>query len=105
MSKVFTLSLDKLSDWSLKDLYQIIFARRVGMHTESKTNEVLFQKLGNTWYVFSEINQELIYSALPEGIDPRDTQLELFEVIEEHLNKVSKDTKSTRPTQRFAEAA
>lgn len=54
------------------------------------TSEVLFQKMGNTWYVFSEVQGELVYSALPYGMDPHTTQLELFEVIEEHMQKVSK---------------
>lgn len=51
--------------------------------------DVLFQKLGNTWYVFSEINDDFIYSALPAGLNPKTTKLELFEVIEEHMKKVS----------------
>lgn len=53
------------------------------------TKEVLFQKLGHTWYIFTEINNEIVYSAMPEGMDPRETQLELFDVIEEHMKKVS----------------
>ena len=55
-----------------------------------KSNEVLFQKLGNTWYVFTETQNDMIYSALPEGMDPHTTKMELFEVIEEHMQKVSK---------------
>jgi hypothetical protein len=53
------------------------------------TKEVLFQKLGPTWYIFTEINNEVVYSAMPDGMDPRDTQLELFEVIETHMKKVA----------------
>jgi hypothetical protein len=64
--------------------------------TKDATNEVLFQKLGNTWYVFSEINDELVYSALPTGMDPHTTQMELFEVIEEHMQKVAKHNRSAR---------
>ena len=52
--------------------------------------DVLFQKLGKTWYVFTEVEGEMIFSALPEGIDPHSTRFELFEVIEDHLKKVSK---------------
>lgn len=52
-------------------------------------SEVLFQKLGNSWYVFSEVENDVIYSALPEGMDPRTTKLELFEVIEGHMAKVA----------------
>jgi hypothetical protein len=55
-----------------------------------ESKEVLFQKLGNTWYVFTEINEELIYSALPTGMDPHSTKMELFEVIEEHMQKISR---------------
>lgn len=59
-------------------------------NTQNQSSEVLFQKLGNTWYVFSEIKGELIYSALPDGMNPHNTKLELFEVIEEHMEKVSR---------------
>jgi hypothetical protein len=55
-----------------------------------QTNEVLFQKLGTTWYVFSEVEGELVYSALPEGMSPHTTKLELFEVVEDHMAKVAK---------------
>ena len=53
------------------------------------SKEVLFQKLGNTWYVFTDLGDDVIYSALPDGMDPRTTRMELFEVVEEHLKKVS----------------
>lgn len=66
------------------------------MQKSSTQSEVLFQKLGQTWYVFSEINNELVYSALPEGMDPRETKLELYHVIEEHMKKVSKQYKSIK---------
>jgi hypothetical protein len=58
--------------------------------TSQATSEVLFQKMGNTWYVFTEIQGDLVYSALPYGMTPHTTDLELFEVIEEHMQKVSK---------------
>lgn len=58
--------------------------------TNKETNEVLFQKMGNTWYVFTEVKGEIIYSALPNGMDPRATKLELYEVIEEHMEKVAR---------------
>lgn len=54
------------------------------------TSEVLFQKLGNTWYVFTEVQGDMVYSALPYGMTPHTTNLELFEVIESHMEKVSK---------------
>lgn len=66
------------------------------MHKSENQSEVLFQKLGQTWYVFSEINNELVYSALPEGMDPRETKLELFHVIEAHMKKVSKQYKNIK---------
>jgi hypothetical protein len=53
------------------------------------TKEVLFQKLGHTWYIFTEINNEIVYSAMPEGMDPKSTKLELFDVIENHMKKVA----------------
>ena len=64
------------------------------------TNEVLFQKLGSTWYIFTEVNSEFVYSAMPEGMDPRSTKLELFEVIESHMEKVA-----THPRFQGTEAA
>jgi hypothetical protein len=57
--------------------------------THKQTSEVLFQKLGETWYVFSESGDDMIYSALPSGMDPRNTKLELMEIVEEHMRKVS----------------
>ena len=64
------------------------------------TKEVLFQKLGQTGYIFTEINDEVIYSAMPDGMDPRSTKLELFDVIETHLKKVA-----THPRYQSPEAA
>jgi hypothetical protein len=61
------------------------------------SKEVLFQKMGNTWYVFTEIGEELVYSALPTGMDPKTTKMELFEVIEEHLQKVSRYNNKRKP--------
>jgi len=57
--------------------------------TNEITKEVLFQRLGQTWYIFTEINNEVVYSAMPEGMDPKTTKLELFDVIESHLKKVA----------------
>ncbi len=54
------------------------------------TSEVLFQKMGNTWYVFTEVKGDMVYSTLPAGMDPLTTSLELFEVIEDHMSKVSR---------------
>ena len=61
---------------------------------ENSTKEVLFQKMGNTWFVFTEVNNDVIYSALPAGMDPKTTKLELFEVIEGHMEKVAEHYKN-----------
>ena len=57
-----------------------------------KTTEadVLFQKLGNTWYVFSEVNDDVVYSSLPSNIDPYSTKIELFTIVNEHIKKVDR---------------
>ena len=66
------------------------------MHTETiNETEVLFQKLGNSWYIFAEVEGEMVYSTLPEGMDPRTTKLEVYDVIEDHIKKVSKFHKRT----------
>ena len=52
--------------------------------------EVLFQKLGPNWYAFTQIRGEIIYSPLPKGINPHSTNIELFEIIEEHIKKIAK---------------
>lgn len=54
------------------------------------SSEVLFQKLGSTWYIFTEVNGQTVYSAMPEGMDPKTTKLELYDVIEEHMKKVAR---------------
>lgn len=55
--------------------------------------DVLFQKIGNTWFIFSEVNNEVVYSVMPEGMDPKTTKLELFEVIEDHMGRVASHKK------------
>lgn len=60
--------------------------KKAQAHTDT---EVLFQKLGSTWYAFSQIGEEIVFSALPAGVDPRTQKVELYEVIEEHLEKVA----------------
>ena len=56
---------------------------------KNSVKDVLFQKIGNTWFIFSEINNEVIYSVMPQGMDPKSTKLELYEIIENHLVKVA----------------
>ncbi|MBA2404910.1 MAG: hypothetical protein H0V66_09085 [Bdellovibrionales bacterium] len=57
--------------------------------TSDQVKDVLFQKIGNTWFIFSEVNNEAVYSVMPEGMDPKSTKLELFNIIEEHMTKVA----------------
>lgn len=56
---------------------------------KNQVKDVLFQKIGNTWFIFSEVNNEVVYSVMPQGMDPKETKLELYEIIEEHLSKVA----------------
>lgn len=56
---------------------------------ENSQKEVLFQKMGNTWFVFTEVENDVVYSALPAGMDPRTTKLELYDIIEDHMAKVA----------------
>lgn len=58
--------------------------------------DVLFQKIGNTWFIFTEQNGELIYSVMPEGMDPRTTKLELYQIIEEHMDRVAGNKSNKR---------
>lgn len=57
--------------------------------TTDQVKDVLFQKIGNTWFIFSEVNNEVVYSVMPQGMDPKSTKLELFNIIEEHMSKVA----------------
>lgn len=57
--------------------------------TKDQVKDVLFQKIGQTWFIFSEVNSEVVYSVMPHGMDPKTTKLELYEVIEDHLTKVA----------------
>lgn len=54
-----------------------------------QVKDVLFQKIGNTWFIFSEVNNEVVYSVMPQGMDPKSTKLELFNIIEDHMSKVA----------------
>lgn len=49
--------------------------------------------MGNTWFAFTQVGDEFVYSALPEGVNPKETKMELFEVIEEHMEKVARNAK------------
>ena len=89
MSKVLTATHEKLSKRQGNHNFTEEIMKATQTNTQA-TSEVLFQKMGNTWYVFTENNGDMVYSALPYGMDPHTTNLELFEVIEEHMAKVSK---------------
>lgn len=56
---------------------------------QNNVKDVLFQKVGNTWFIFSEVNGEVVYSVMPEGMDPKTTKLELYQIIEDHMTKVA----------------
>lgn len=62
---------------------------------QNSVKDVLFQKIGNTWYIFSEVNNEVVYSVMPQGMDPKTTKLELYEIIEEHMTKVASNKRRT----------
>lgn len=67
-------------------------ASRNSTNNSTVTNsvkDVLFQKIGNQWFIFSEVNNEVVYSVMPQGMDPKTTKLELYAIIEEHMTKVA----------------
>ena len=68
------------------------------MNKQDKHTDVLFQKIGSTWFVFTEIDNQLHYSALPNGLNPHDTKIELFHVIEDHLKKVALNERKISPS-------
>ena len=57
--------------------------------SSANVKDVLFQKIGNTWFIFSEVNNEVVYSVMPQGMDPKETKLELYNIIEDHMTKVA----------------
>jgi hypothetical protein len=69
-------------------------------NSKTSSRDVLFQKIGQTWFIFSESNGEVIYSVMPHGMDPRTTKLELYQVIEDHIDRVA-----NHKNRRQAEAA
>ena len=62
----------------------------------SSNKDVLFQKIGNTWFIFTEANGEMVYSVMPEGMDPKTTKLELYQIIEEHMDRVVSNKQRNR---------
>ena len=51
--------------------------------------DILFQKMGDRWYLFTQIGEDVIFSELPPGINPKSEDFELYEVLEEHVDKVN----------------
>ena len=49
----------------------------------------------NTIIILIIVENDFIYSPLPEGVNPKTTKLELFEVIENHIIRVSQHMKKT----------
>ena len=54
---------------------------------EFNKRKILFQRLGKIWYAFSESGGNVVYSALPENIDPRDSSIDIYEVVNEHITQ------------------
>jgi hypothetical protein len=54
----------------------------------TKESKVLYQKLGDTWYLFTEIQGEVIFTALPKDINPQEKPVEIYEIIEKAKTKV-----------------
>ena len=52
------------------------------MQDTIKETNVLFQKLGSTWYAFAEVEGEMLFRALPEGLDPKTTKFEFTQVVD-----------------------
>lgn len=95
MSKVWTIAFDKSFKRDVKNYFteEMMKAQKTSTQQQS---EVLFQKLGATWYVFSESGEDMVYSALPDGMDPRSTKVELLEVVEEHMKKVRNQSRNRK---------
>jgi len=62
-------------------------------HTQDKTIEtnVLYQKMGDTWYAFAEIDGEVLFRALPHGMNPKKTQIDFMQVIADQEEKKAKN--------------
>ncbi len=52
--------------------------------------KVLYQKLGNTWYAFAEIDGEVLFRALPDGKNPETTKFEFTQIVDT-VEKVHKN--------------
>ena len=52
-------------------------------------SKVLYQKLGNTRYLFTEIEGKVIFTALPKDLNPLDNKVEIYEIIEKEKAKIT----------------
>lgn len=60
---------------------------------KSNLQDVLFQKIGNTWYIFTEVNGEVEFSPLPVGVNPIKDDVEIHSVIEQAKRSASSNRK------------
>ena len=51
------------------------------MGSEFIEKEVLFQKIGSQWYVFSFDGDQLNFCALPSHLNPKSSKVEIYEQI------------------------
>ncbi|MBF0361807.1 MAG: hypothetical protein HQK49_12390 [Oligoflexia bacterium] len=74
---------------------------------EQENRQVLYQKIGEKWYVFAETeddNEEIIFAPIPMGIDPKKTKFDLYQVIDEKESskESSKErSKRSRPSEKL----
>lgn len=91
---------------SRKTKFQISihFDQEGEMSPQNKNHsKVLFQKLGSKWYAFTEGQEGLLCTALPEGLDPRNQKFEFYEILEENLERPSsKKFTKKRTSENFA---
>ena len=55
---------------------------------ENDLAKVLYQKLGDKWYLFTEIKGEVIFTALPKNLNPFENKVEIYEIIKKHKTKI-----------------
>ncbi len=61
--------------------------------SEKQIQEVLYQKMGDIWYIFTRINDELYFTPLPKNLSPFDKNFQLFEVVDK-LEKVPEEMRN-----------
>ncbi len=59
-------------------------------------NDVLFQKIGNTWFAFTKIKDDVFYTTLPQGMDPKETNMEFYEIVEDYMQKTTSSYKNQK---------